>query len=59
MTVIYERYVKNGIQEFVDMCSMANISVFILALENYGFYIHGRSDKKYLINFKTRVTDLI
>ncbi|GFG28269.1 hypothetical protein Cfor_01261 [Coptotermes formosanus] len=31
------------IQEFVDICSMANISVFILALENYGFYIHGRS----------------
>jgi len=30
------------IQEFVDICSMANISVFILALENYGFYIHGR-----------------
>lgn len=42
MTLIYERYIKNGIQEFVDVCSMANISVFILALENYGFYIHGR-----------------
>ena len=34
---------KNVIQEFVDICSMANVSVFILALENFGFYIHGRS----------------
>ncbi|KAJ4448147.1 hypothetical protein ANN_10160, partial [Periplaneta americana] len=43
MVSIYERYIKNVIHEFVDICSMANISVFILALENYGFYIHGRS----------------
>ena len=40
---IYERYIKNVIQEFVDVCSIANVSVFILALENFGFYIHGRS----------------
>ncbi|BET01109.1 Meckelin (Transmembrane protein 67) [Nesidiocoris tenuis] len=40
---LYERYIKNFIQEFVDICSLANISVFVLALENYGFYIHGRS----------------
>nr|CAD7394278.1 unnamed protein product [Timema cristinae] len=43
MVGIYERYIKNGIQDFVDVCSLANISVFILSLENYGFYIHGRS----------------
>ncbi|XP_049787619.1 meckelin isoform X2 [Schistocerca cancellata] len=42
-TTIYERYIKNAVQEFVDLCSMANISVFILASENYGFYVHGRS----------------
>ncbi|XP_014254022.1 meckelin isoform X2 [Cimex lectularius] len=40
---IYERYIKNSIQEFVDICSLANISLFVLALENYGFYVHGRS----------------
>lgn len=40
---LYERYIKNFIQEFVDICSLANISVFVLALDNYGFYIHGRS----------------
>lgn len=39
---VYERYIKNGIQEFVDVCSMANVSVFILLQENYGYYIHGR-----------------
>ncbi|PNF39238.1 hypothetical protein B7P43_G17631 [Cryptotermes secundus] len=43
MVLVYERYIKNSIQDFVDICSLANISVFILALENYGFYIHGRS----------------
>jgi hypothetical protein len=42
MVHVYERYVKNSVQDFVDICSLANISVFILALENYGFYIHGR-----------------
>ncbi|CAH0381316.1 unnamed protein product [Bemisia tabaci] len=40
---IYERYIKNEIQQFIDVCSIANISVFILAFENYGYYIHGRS----------------
>uniref|UniRef100_A0A1B6EQU8 Meckelin n=1 Tax=Cuerna arida TaxID=1464854 RepID=A0A1B6EQU8_9HEMI len=42
LSVVYERYIKNGIQEFVDVCSLANISVFILTLENFGYYIHGR-----------------
>ncbi|EZA52526.1 Meckelin [Ooceraea biroi] len=39
----YERYVRNRLQKFVDLCSIANISVFILAHNYYGFYIHGRS----------------
>ncbi|XP_012263397.3 meckelin [Athalia rosae] len=43
MVTFYERYIKNHIQEFVDLCSMANISVFILSQNRYGFYIHGRS----------------
>ncbi|XP_054290013.1 meckelin-like [Macrosteles quadrilineatus] len=43
LSAVYERYVKDGIQEFVDVCSLANISVFILTLENFGYYIHGRS----------------
>ncbi|KAL6255269.1 hypothetical protein P5V15_013606 [Pogonomyrmex californicus] len=41
--MIYERYIRNRLQKFVDLCSIANISVFILAHNYYGFYIHGRS----------------
>ncbi|XP_012536805.1 meckelin [Monomorium pharaonis] len=39
----YERYIRNRLQKFVDLCSIANISVFIMAHNYYGFYIHGRS----------------
>jgi hypothetical protein len=40
--LIYERFVDNCIQQFIDVSSIANISVLIL-LNSYGFYIHGRS----------------
>lgn len=40
---IFERYVENKLQMFVDLCSMANISVLIFKHRLYGFYIHGRS----------------
>jgi len=40
---IYERFFSNKIQDFVDICTLANISVFILAAKQYGYYIHGRS----------------
>lgn len=39
---IYEPYIKNVCQQFVDICSMSNISVFIYSLDSYGYYIHGR-----------------
>lgn len=39
---MWERYVKNQLQEFIDLCSMANISAFILSHDYYGYYIHGR-----------------
>lgn len=42
-TVFYERCVENKIQQFVDLCSIANISIFILQHTVYGYYIHGRS----------------
>lgn len=42
-TFIYERFVEDKIQQFVDLCSMSNISVFIMANSNFGYYIHGRS----------------
>ncbi|KAF4527344.1 hypothetical protein B566_EDAN001121, partial [Ephemera danica] len=39
----YERYIENSVQQFIDLCSVANISVFLLTNENYGYYLHGRS----------------
>ena len=40
---IYERFVEDKIRQFVDVCSMANVSVFVLQESAYGYYIHGRS----------------
>lgn len=42
-TFLYERLVEDKVQQFVDLCSMSNISVFIMAHATYGYYIHGRS----------------
>ncbi|XP_066570167.1 meckelin isoform X2 [Amia ocellicauda] len=41
--VIYERVLEDKIRQFVDLCAMSNVSVFILMHRCYGFYIHGRS----------------
>ena len=40
---IYVRCVEDKIGQFVDFCSLSNISVFILTHSQYGYYIHGRS----------------
>jgi hypothetical protein len=40
--LVYERFIDNCLQQFVDVASIANISVLIL-INNYGFYVHGRS----------------
>ncbi|ESO89760.1 hypothetical protein LOTGIDRAFT_192673 [Lottia gigantea] len=40
---IYERFVEDKVQQFVDLCSMSNISVFIMSNARFGYYIHGRS----------------
>ncbi|XP_053557068.1 meckelin [Bombina bombina] len=40
---IYERFFEDKIQQFVDICSLSNVSVFILTHRCYGYYIHGRS----------------
>ncbi|KAK7114529.1 meckelin-like [Littorina saxatilis] len=42
-TFIYERFVEDKVQQFVDLCSMSNISVFVMANSHFGYYIHGRS----------------
>lgn len=41
--LVWERYVKNPIQQFIDLCSIANVSVFLFSQRCYGYYIHGRS----------------
>lgn len=43
--LIYERFIDNCLQQFIDVASIANISVLIL-INSYGFYIHGRSGTK-------------
>ncbi|KAG2469880.1 MKS3 protein, partial [Polypterus senegalus] len=43
IVLIYERFVEDKIRQFVDLCAMSNVSVFILMHRCYGFYIHGRS----------------
>ncbi|EMP42256.1 Meckelin [Chelonia mydas] len=41
--VFYERFVEDKIRQFVDLCSVSNISVFLLSHRCFGYYIHGRS----------------
>lgn len=40
--LIYERYILNSVQQFIDICSMSNISMFLFEMDAYGYYIHGR-----------------
>ncbi|XP_032615940.2 meckelin [Hylobates moloch] len=41
--VFYERFIEDKIRQFVDLCCMGNISVFLLSHKCFGYYIHGRS----------------
>ncbi|XP_033219517.1 meckelin [Belonocnema kinseyi] len=55
----YETYVRNRIHRFVDLCSTANISLFIFYFKYYGFYIHGRSVHGFAdTDFETLMNDL-
>ena len=40
---IYERFIGDSLGDFVDLCSMSNVSIFIMENTQYGYYIHGRS----------------
>ncbi|XP_061531241.1 meckelin-like isoform X1 [Phycodurus eques] len=42
-TVFYEICVDDKIRQFVDLCSISNISVLLLPQRCFGYYIHGRS----------------
>ena len=41
--IFYQRFIEDKILNFIDLCSLCNISVFILKDDQYGYYIHGRS----------------
>ncbi|XP_012554486.2 meckelin isoform X1 [Hydra vulgaris] len=41
--IFYERFISDSLRDFVDFCSLSNISLFIMPCSQYGFYIHGRS----------------
>lgn len=41
--LIYERFVEDKLQQYVDLCSVSNVSVFVMVTKRYGYYIHGRS----------------
>uniref|UniRef100_A0A3Q3ECH4 Transmembrane protein 67 n=1 Tax=Labrus bergylta TaxID=56723 RepID=A0A3Q3ECH4_9LABR len=42
-TVFYEHFVEDKVRQFVDLCSISNISVLLLSHRCFGYYIHGRS----------------
>ncbi|CAF2968602.1 unnamed protein product [Rotaria sp. Silwood2] len=42
-TIFYQRIVEDKIINFIDLCAVSNISVFILDENYHGYYIHGRS----------------
>jgi meckelin len=41
--LIYERYYRNVMLQFVDLLSLSNISLFGLDERCHGYYVHGRS----------------
>ncbi|CAB4058506.1 TMEM67 [Lepeophtheirus salmonis] len=40
---IYTSLIEDKLEQFLDICSLANISVFVMSLKNFGYYIHGKS----------------
>ncbi|RWS29635.1 Meckelin-like protein [Leptotrombidium deliense] len=44
---IYMRIIKDKLHEFVDLCSVSNVSVFCFKNKKFGYYIHGRSPNGY------------
>ena len=40
---VYSGLVEDKLVQFTDVCSIANISVFVMSHANFGYYIHGKS----------------
>lgn len=57
--LFYQRFVEDRIINFIDLCSVSNISVFVLLERQYGYYIHGRSPyEKTDVNVKEMIANL-
>ncbi|KAF6771163.1 hypothetical protein AHF37_11338 [Paragonimus kellicotti] len=41
LIVVWERCFQDKLRSFADLCSITNVSVFVLAQANFGYYIHG------------------
>lgn len=41
--LILERFFSDPLRSFADLCSVLNVSVWILTQRNFGYYIHGHS----------------
>ncbi|XP_054164949.1 meckelin-like, partial [Oppia nitens] len=39
--LVYENLMHNELHQFVDLCSVCNISVFVMLYKRFGYYIHG------------------
>jgi meckelin len=42
-TLFYSKCIEDKLGQFVDFCSISNISMFIMTHTQFGYYIHGRS----------------
>ena len=40
---VYSGLVEDKLVQFTDVCSISNISVFVMSHTNFGYYIHGKS----------------
>jgi meckelin len=57
--IFYQRIIEDKIINFIDLCSVSNISVFILDQNRHGYYIHGRSPHGIAdVNMKDMVMNL-
>ncbi len=57
--IFYQRLIEDKIINFIDLCSVSNISVFILDQNRHGYYIHGRSPHGITdVNMKDMVMNL-
>ena len=36
-------WIPTGVQDFADLCSISNVSVFILDETLHGYYLHGQT----------------